>query len=90
LLFANPEREARAVQSRPRWSRARGLLGNDCKPMYQLVAQVYDFQNFIQDLFEPVAIRAERRSSFQETARLIKKQNTAISNFLKRQSITPA
>ena len=63
------------------------VLGNDCKPIYQLVAQVYEFQNYILDSFKPMESNAEQKKYFIKTVRLIKNQNNGVSNFLKSQPV---
>jgi hypothetical protein len=66
------------------------VTGFECQPMSSLVAQVYDLQNYIQDLYEPVAMESTQLVRYREKAKIFRKWNIRVSNYLRNQSAARA
>lgn len=63
------------------------ISGIESQPMYSLVAQVYEIQNFIQDLSEPVALEPKLIASYRKKIKIYRNWNTRVSNYLRSQTI---
>lgn len=62
------------------------VVGRECQPMYALMAQVYELQNTIRDLYGPLAADRQQLSAYEEETKLFKKWNTRVSNYLRNEA----
>jgi len=66
------------------------ITGHESQPMYSLIAQVYELQNYIQALYAPVASEPQQLASYLAGAKVFRKWNTRVSNYLRRQALAHA
>lgn len=64
------------------------VSGHECQPMYALVAQVYELQNYIQSLYKPVASEASRLEAYLAASKLFSRWNTRAGNYLRKQAVS--
>jgi len=62
------------------------ITNHECQPMYSLVAQVYELQNYIDGHYEPVASDYARIVQHRKYSKLYRGWNTRVSNYLHSKS----
>ncbi|WP_439254093.1 hypothetical protein [Pseudomonas monteilii] len=57
------------------------IMGSECKPLGQLVSQVYDLQTFLQDSYTPLTESLEVRRHWNQRLKILRKLNRSKSKF---------
>ena len=61
------------------------IVGRDCWPLYDLIAQVYEHQNELQSQYQLASKDARRLRRFTRLVKLLMRANTATASYLRSQ-----
>jgi hypothetical protein len=86
ILFRQYSDSVEAVGDMSQTMEFDSVIGRECKSTYELFAQVYEFQNFVQNLFKAAAESGELKRNYLNAVKMATRENSKVSRKLRQLS----